>query len=31
MERLTRCVGFRNNIPIYKTNIDMREIGAILC
>lgn len=24
MERLTRCVGYQNDNPIYKTNIDMR-------
>lgn len=29
MKRLTRCVGFRNDTPIYKTNIDMRKIGAV--
>ena len=29
MERLTRCVGFQNDKPIYKTNIDMRKIGSV--
>ena len=29
MERLTRCVGYQNGNPIYKTNIDMRRIGAV--
>lgn len=29
MERLTECVGFRNDKPIYKTKIDMRKIGAM--
>lgn len=29
MERLTRCVGYQNGNPIYKTNIDMRCIGAV--
>lgn len=29
MERLTRCVGFQNDNPIYKTNIDMRKIGSV--
>lgn len=28
MNRLTECVGFQNNIPIYKTNIDMRRMGS---
>lgn len=29
MDRLTRCVGYQNGNPIYKTNIDMRRIGAV--
>lgn len=29
MERLTICVGYQNGNPIYKTNIDMRRIGAV--
>ena len=29
MERLTRCVGYQNGNPIYKTNIDMRCIGSV--
>lgn len=29
MERLTRCVGYLNGNQIYKTNIDMRRIGAV--
>lgn len=29
MERLTRCIGFQNDNPIYKTNIDMRRMGAV--
>lgn len=29
MERLTRCVGYLNENKIYKTNIDMRRIGAV--
>ena len=29
MERLTECVGYHNNKPIYKTKIDMRKIGAV--
>ena len=29
MDRLTRCVGYQNGNPIYKTNIDMRCIGAV--
>ena len=29
MDRLTRCVGYQNENPIYKTNIDMRCIGAV--
>lgn len=28
MERLTTCVGYQNNKPVYKTNIDMRKLGA---
>lgn len=29
MERLTECVGYRNDKPIYKTKIDMRKIGSV--
>lgn len=29
MERLTRCVGYQNGKPIYKTNIDMRCNGSV--
>lgn len=29
MDRLTECVGYHNDKPIYKTKIDMRKIGAV--
>lgn len=29
MERLITCVGYQNGNPIYKTNIDMRRLGAV--
>lgn len=29
MERLTECVGFQNDKPIYKTKIDMRKVGSV--
>ena len=29
MERLTKCVGYQNDNPIYKTNLDMRRMGSV--
>ncbi|MBO5373721.1 MAG: hypothetical protein J6A75_13530 [Lachnospiraceae bacterium] len=29
MDRLTECVGYHNNKPIYRAKIDMRKIGAV--
>lgn len=29
MERLTECVGYHNNKPIYMTKIDMRKLGSV--